>query len=294
MRRRTKVVVGALAVLAALLASLCAFVGIRSRMDVLAYYTMVRTDFHPVWKDLALRRFGHGGDIGALLKKHTPKSREDFPPYALLDFEEPFNSMTVVAKDGKLIMARAGSCTWHHVFFATPDATEEFSKAHEKHVAQILCEGCLFRIRRVALANQSIFLARKVGDDIPADRTIAVGDEFYSADSPGPTIVVEVTKTIRGNIGEGTRLGIPMTVECRAEHLAEEETVFLYVSDSRVIYPHTQGGGLCKTASKPDLDRYLAMSSKELEELDTRCLARWHAHCYARHARNGGDRSDPL
>jgi hypothetical protein len=42
-------------------------------------------------------------------------------------------SMTVIAKDGRLAHASAGGCTWGKVFFQLSDEEEEFHQAWERH-----------------------------------------------------------------------------------------------------------------------------------------------------------------
>lgn len=276
-RKRAAVGAGILAVFAVLVVCLCSFLGIRSRTDIIAYYAMMKEDFHPIWKDLTLRRIRKGDDIGVLLVKHTPLRREDFPPYTLLLFEEPFRSLSIVARHDKLIQARAASCTWEHMFFSTPEVADHFNKAYARHMKEILLDSEVFRIRRTVLAGQSVFNARMAKDGLEPSRTIVMGSEFYASGARKPGIVVDVIKVFHGNIEEGIRLWVP-TVECKPEHLTGKEIVFLHVADSRVIYPHTQGGELCLSVTEKALDRYLSLTSGQMEELEARCLARWPSY----------------
>jgi hypothetical protein len=62
-RKAVLIVSGALAVVVLLLIFLCHFVGIHSRMDLVAYHQMWREGYPPIWKDLALR----GGCLRGIL-----------------------------------------------------------------------------------------------------------------------------------------------------------------------------------------------------------------------------------
>ena len=101
----------------------CAFFDINTFQDVRGYIEM-RRGFHPVWKDLALRRVDTGDGTGNFLRKHPPPLVVEYGPFTDYEYEIPprgyisFNTLRVTAIDGRLISARAGSCTWRHTFFA--------------------------------------------------------------------------------------------------------------------------------------------------------------------------------
>ena len=60
------VIASGLAVVVLLLVLLCYVAGIRSTTDVVAYRAMWRERYHPIWKDLALRRVKKGDDVALL------------------------------------------------------------------------------------------------------------------------------------------------------------------------------------------------------------------------------------
>ena len=111
----------------ALLFAACIFLRIHSPRDIDAFFEMAR-ECHPVWRQFAFRRFGPGDSLAALLQRHPPKSREEFGRYGIYTFHPwesnaiPFTSLTVTSRDGKLLSAGAGSCTWQFIFFSTKDA----------------------------------------------------------------------------------------------------------------------------------------------------------------------------
>jgi hypothetical protein len=82
---------------------------------------------HPVWRQFAFRRFGPGDSMAALLRRFPPKHREEFGRYGIYTFHPwesnaiPFTGLTVTSRDGKLLSASAGSCTWQFIFFSTKD-----------------------------------------------------------------------------------------------------------------------------------------------------------------------------
>lgn len=142
-RKLAKLLIGAAGFLVVLLlagAFLCWFLGIRSREDLLAYRCMRAEHFHPVWKDLALRRIRKGDDLEETIRKYPPIRREDFGPYTALIYHRgllSFNTLQIIATDGVLIYARAGSCCWEHFFFESPTHEEAICQAYSEYVKQI-------------------------------------------------------------------------------------------------------------------------------------------------------------
>ncbi len=248
-----------------LVIALCGFLGIRSSMDVLAYYTMLREDYHPVWKDLALRRIRKGDSIDNLLKRHPPVVRDDFPPYIVLGYSErgSFNVLDLVAKDGRLLAAHAAGCTWTHIFFTTPAEEEVFGLAYSQHAQQWLLEATAYRIHLAITHGQDVFLSNRIERSQVSD-----------AGKPArPKLAVEVTRVLHGNLKAGARLEF-FGDECREADLDEPETVFLHFDDSRVVYPHSPEGPVYLTVPRRVLDWYQSLSADQLRELETKCLAR--------------------
>ena len=82
---------------------------------------------HPVWKQFALRRFGRGDAANELFRRFPPTHRDEFGRYGIYSFSAgppggiPFTRVSVVTKDGRLIAAGSGSCTWRFTFFNAQD-----------------------------------------------------------------------------------------------------------------------------------------------------------------------------
>ena len=101
--------------------SACAFFRIHSRRDVIGFMEM-SSGFHPAWWGLACRQFRAGDAANELIRRHPPPAIIEYGPYADYEYEIcpegiSLSSLRVVAKDGRLIGAWAGSCTWEHTFF---------------------------------------------------------------------------------------------------------------------------------------------------------------------------------
>ena len=107
--------------LVALLA-LCAFFRAWSPADLEAYQGMA-AECHPVWRAFAFRQFSRGDSTAALFAKFPPTRREEFGRYGIYHYHpaESFTGVTVIARDGRLLAAGAGSCTWSFAFFETAD-----------------------------------------------------------------------------------------------------------------------------------------------------------------------------
>lgn len=103
----------------------CAFLRISHPRDIEAFLGMA-AECHPVWKQFALRRFGAGDSAQELLRRFPPTSREEFGRYGVYSYSANsngigFTGFSVVSRDGKLVSAASGSCTWHFTFFITED-----------------------------------------------------------------------------------------------------------------------------------------------------------------------------
>jgi hypothetical protein len=104
------------------LLSLCAFFRVWSSADLAAYRGMA-AECHPVWRAFAFRAFSRGDSTNALFAKYPPTRREVFGRYGIYRYGDlGFTGFTVIACDGRLLTAVAGSCTWSFTFFETPDA----------------------------------------------------------------------------------------------------------------------------------------------------------------------------
>jgi hypothetical protein len=140
----------AVVVLAVIAISACAFFKIRGTQDVYAYDAMMRGNFHPIWKDLAWRRIGKGDAMGSVVRKHKPLYREKYGRYTYLGYQPrgSFDTLGLIAKDGQLIHARAGSCCWQHIFFDTPEEEQSLRQAYAAHGRQLRLESQAYSIHR--------------------------------------------------------------------------------------------------------------------------------------------------
>lgn len=104
------------------LLSLCAFLRVWHPRDLAAYRGMA-AECHPVWRAFAFRQFAQGDSTAALFAKFPPTRREEFGRYGIYSYGAPmaFTGFTVIARDGRLASAGAGSCTWRFTFFETVD-----------------------------------------------------------------------------------------------------------------------------------------------------------------------------
>jgi hypothetical protein len=104
----------------------CVFFQIRHPSDVSAYLGMA-AEVHSVWREFAMRRFTAGDSAKDLVRLYPPKIAEEFGRYAVYRYHTaddgslPMSGLQVTARDGKLLSAQAGSCTWQFTFFETPD-----------------------------------------------------------------------------------------------------------------------------------------------------------------------------
>lgn len=108
----------------------------------MAYLGMAH-ECHPVWKKLALRQINAGDSAADFLMSNTPTSRLEFERYGVYGFvpgEEQgylsFTGLRVIARDGRLIRAEAGSCTWDFTFFN--DGDPDFDSQHVAYIDERL------------------------------------------------------------------------------------------------------------------------------------------------------------
>ena len=136
---RRLVIVGA--VLLVMLVTACGFFRISHPRDLIAYYGMAR-ECHPVWQQLALRRFGAGDSIADLRRRVPENYAEEFGPYGVYHYSLGagigYTGLAVTARDGRLIRAQAWGCTWQFTFFDTPDPafTAQYATFLEERIAK--------------------------------------------------------------------------------------------------------------------------------------------------------------
>lgn len=284
-----------LTVLVLLVVSACWFFGIRSRKDIVGYREMLRSNFHPVWKDLALRRFEKGDDLNDLIRKHPTPWREDYnASYTVLRYgKTPLSGGPIIAsKDGKLIYAIIGNDCWEFTFFDTPAEEESLNKAYLAWTQQLKLEVLAYRIHLAIETGNDVFLAKVIerswvkddlGDPEEARKRAAAiygteavglyGVEALLTPYPRLQLTVEVTEVLHGDLTPGAKLTF-FGDECSERDLAEPQTVFLYLPDSRMLFPFTEGGDLYLTVSRKVLDWYQSRTEAQIDDVKTRYLAR--------------------
>jgi hypothetical protein len=90
---------------------------------------------HPVWRDLNARRIKPGDEIQAVIWRTKPMRVEKFEDVTMLSYQMGFTGVQITAKDGKVVSAGAGSCTWDKPFFDTWDKAnqDEFWRRYSAH-----------------------------------------------------------------------------------------------------------------------------------------------------------------
>jgi hypothetical protein len=280
---------GLLVILGLVVVSACYFFGIHSRKDIRAYRAMAGEHFHPIWKDLAWRRICKGDNVESLLRRHPPVRREDFGPYTTLSYMEPgsFNTLTIIAKNGRLIHGQAASCTWERNFFTDPEEEKAFSQAYSEYVHQRILEGQAYHIHRVIAAGQDVFLSRRVErsqvrddpneSEYPAELMQQMreiyGQAYLDSVMTHLELTVEVTEVLYGDLEPGTVLKFRGD-NCEEADLDRPETVFLHVEDSRILYSRSHGGETYATVPRKALDWYQSLTADQIKELEARWGAR--------------------
>ncbi len=247
---------------------------------------MAREHYPPVWKDLAWGRIRKGDEVNRLVQKHPPLSREDFGPYTHLSYLAPGspNTLEIIAKDGRLIGALAGSRGWQHVFFGTPEEEKAFSIAYSAYTQKKVLEGQAFPIHRAITGGQDIFLARLIerrkipkdwdySEEMVRELKQIYGQEYLDAMRPTkPELTVEVTRVLYGDLQVGAVLTFAGE-ECDCAQLDGPDSVFLHFEDSRLIYPHSQSQELYVAVPKEVLDWYQSLTADQVKDFEARRLA---------------------
>ena len=101
---------------------------------------------HPVWKDLAPRNVKPGDDVDEVIASTSPARVLRHDDYTTVLYQGGdgicFTQLCVVAKDGRLISAVAGSCTWDHTFFEEmdPEGQRDYLRSFDAYVERKLDE----------------------------------------------------------------------------------------------------------------------------------------------------------
>jgi hypothetical protein len=109
--------------------------------DFRAYQEVSR---YPLGQDLWFGRITAGQNIDSVVSQAPPHSVVKFGQFTLVNYYAsgprqpgflPMESMTIIAKDGKLIAASAGGCTWARTFFSMSTTEEaECKQAFARHL----------------------------------------------------------------------------------------------------------------------------------------------------------------
>jgi hypothetical protein len=198
--------------------ALCIFFRIHSYEDILAYSYM--KNMHPIWKDLACRRFVKGDDINDVIAVYPPLWEMKYPPYHRINYEHPasMEGLTLTAKNGRLISAAAGGDCWEFNFFTSPEEDEEHAKAHSAYWENCQLERELYRLHRTILDGNNVFVSEHITEV-----------NFPSTSFPGyleTELTVEVSEVISGDLQPGS-------------HVRVLKGPLAHLDDSRVVFAAT-------------------------------------------------------
>lgn len=271
-RKVALVIAGGLAVAVLLLVLLCYVAGIRSTTDVVAYRAMWRERYHPIWKDLALRRVKKGDDVAALVEKHPPLYRNDAGPYTKLVYTQggADPGLTVMAENGRLALAVAGAPTWQHVFFNAPGPMASYAQAQSEYRKRLRLDKDAYRIHCALTAGRNVFLSDRIerrtlvaqvsagpGADEEYQRIVAI----IRAESRREELTVEVQEVVSGDVEPGTTLTFAKG-RCDDADLEEAATVFLATE--------TKGRTVYMTVPYSALTWYQSLTPEEIQALEAR------------------------
>jgi hypothetical protein len=104
-----------------------------------AIYQAMGYECHPVWKDLYWGKIRKGESLDSVLEAHPPVKIEHFGDFVALQYhpDRSFTGIEIIAKEGRVLSARAGSCTWACKFFdgMTKEQWEHYWDARSWHYA---------------------------------------------------------------------------------------------------------------------------------------------------------------
>jgi len=292
-KRRARLVIAAASLVAALAIAaivLCGLLDVRSPWDVVVYYRMLQGEFHPIWKDLTLRRLRIGDDLADTIRNRPPTSREETGPFTSLLYSgkgSPKARVRLLAVNGALIRAAAYYSERTYVFFESPSQTQAFYDAKDAYVRRRILEDSTCRIHRAIKAGQDVFISRRIerreitDSNDPRNNSQETREfaEIYGADfaklmlGQRFELIVDVSEVLSGDLKPGTQLTFS-NENCDDADLAEPQTVFLHVKDSRTIRPDSRGGEFYTTVSGEALAWYRSLTPDQIEDLEARCLAR--------------------
>ncbi|WP_428308360.1 hypothetical protein [Lacipirellula sp.] len=97
-------------------------------------YQAMDEECHPIWKDLYYGRIRAGDDVDSVIAIAPPSVQRGKGQSGTLSYYQNykpgdlhFTSVTLKFRDGKLVDAYAGSCTWVRQFSTSPGKTTKIS-----------------------------------------------------------------------------------------------------------------------------------------------------------------------
>jgi hypothetical protein len=101
---------------------------------------------YSIGRDLWFGRITPDHDVEVLIERLPPHRIRRFGRFTCLTYfagrppgpgEIPFENLEVVARDGRLVSAIAGGCTWNHFFFKMSEEDDaEFQQAFHRYVEE--------------------------------------------------------------------------------------------------------------------------------------------------------------
>lgn len=108
-----------------------------SRHDYQIVRAMSR-ECHPIWKDLHWGRIRPGQDVAKLVAGSAPVRIERFGEFEWLRYNSigDFTGVLIIARNGRIVGAAAGSCTWQREFFnvLTPEGLQACDEAYLEYM----------------------------------------------------------------------------------------------------------------------------------------------------------------
>ncbi len=120
------------AVLMVLALAACWFFRIWSLHDMECYRRFIYDGYHPIWRDLAFRRIGEGDTVEEIRQIAKPTEEGDVRNYTAFYYylpggmKCPRRIVHLLATDGRVFYAEAGSCFWGLRFFGDLDSARTF------------------------------------------------------------------------------------------------------------------------------------------------------------------------
>lgn len=103
---------------------------------------------YPGGSDLWFGRIHSGQDLEEFTAMHAPHDVHQLGHFTRMKYYTVWptppgalqmESLSVIAKDGRLVYAGAAGCTWHRVFFEmSANDREEFDRAWDQHIEMVL------------------------------------------------------------------------------------------------------------------------------------------------------------